>query len=324
MWYKSRMNIAPLISRVARGKHGSQHLNQAEAATVFGQLLQPDADPLQLGAFLIAQRMKGESAPELAGFVQAVRSVLDGFGDVVAPDGAVDLPCYAGKRRAGHAYLAAAMQMRDQGLPIFVHGVESIEGRVTAWQVLEAAGVKRETTLSGAASVLAGDGIVYCDLADLSPDLFRIYHLRPRLGVRSFANTVARLLNPLRCAGQLNGFFHTPYGELMAAANAELGTERSLQFMGAEGDPELYADRQKLIVRQQGGRIDRVMYAEAGCDAYPKEACEPDMIAAASAAMLAGELSTRDAAVVRRMCEAFAWASSGEMPQAWREERWED
>jgi anthranilate phosphoribosyltransferase len=54
MWYKSAMDIPLLIKRVARGKHGSEHLTQAEAASVFAALLQPDANALQLGAFLIA------------------------------------------------------------------------------------------------------------------------------------------------------------------------------------------------------------------------------------------------------------------------------
>jgi len=268
------MDISPLISRVARGKHGSENLTQEEARAVFYQLLAPDADLLQLGAFLIAQRMKGETSNELAGFVEAARSRMDGFGATVAPSGAVDLPCYAGKRRAAHAYLAAALKARDAGVTVFVHGVERIEGRITAWQVLGGAGVKRAVTLAEAAKLLGNEGIVYLDLADLCPDLFRIYHLRRRLGVRSFSNSVARLLNPLQCEGQLNGFFHTPYADYMSGANMLLGQKRSLIFMGAEGEPELYADRQKTIAKQQGDVATRVRYQEAGLDPYPREAVD--------------------------------------------------
>ncbi|WP_167632414.1 anthranilate phosphoribosyltransferase [Mariprofundus ferrooxydans] len=314
------MDISPLINRVARGKNGSENLTQQEAQTVFGQLLQPGADPLQLGALLIAMRMKGEVSEELAGFVQAAHSHIKGFSATEAPAGAVDLPCYAGKRRAGHAYLAAALKARDAGIPIFVHGVEAIAGRVTAWQVLEAAGVTRAETLADARAVLQAEGVVYTDLSDFCPDLFTIYNLRPRLGVRSFANSVARLLNPLMCAGQLNGFFHTPYADYMAGANVRLGQVRSLIFMGAEGEPELYADRQKVIVQQQGDTVSRVRFDEAGLSPYPREAMDAGLLKQQSAAMLAGDMNHREAAVLQRMGEAFVWASTGCFPDGWSKE----
>ena len=313
------MDISPLIKRVARGKHGSEHLARAEAKEVFQTLLRPDADMLQLGAFLIAQRMKGETSAELTGFVEATRASIRGFSQIVAPKGAVDLPCYAGKRRSGHAYLAAAMQARVHGIPIVVHGVEHIDGRVTAWQVLQKGGVQRASGLDEAAAILADDNIVYIDLAELSPDLFRIYKLRARLGVRSFANSVARLINPMLCDGQLNGFFHTPYADYMADANVLLGQKRSMIFMGAEGEPELYADRQKIMVRQQADEVIRLSFPEAGLPAYPREAMDERLLKENFLTMLHGELSEREVIVINRMNEALRWASQGELPLDWVE-----
>jgi len=311
-------HIAPLIRRVARGKHGAEHLSRMEACEVFGHLLDEQADLLQLGAFLIAQRMKGETSAEIAGFVDASRTWIEGFGDVQAPSGCVDLPCYAGKRRAAPVHLAAALQAREEGIPVFVHGVEQIDGRLTAWQALETAGAKRAGSLAEAWRVLNGEGIVYADLAELCPPLFRIYNLRPRLGVRSFANTVARLLNPLRCAGQLNGFFHTPYADKMAGANVLLHQPRSLVFMGAEGDPELYAERQKVVAMQSGAKIDMLDLPDCGCDPYPKEKGEPEAVAARFGSILSGEMDAREAATLDRMLAAFRWAAGGELPAEWK------
>ncbi len=313
------MDISSLIKRVARGKHGSEHLDRDEAKAVFQTLLRPDADMLQLGAFLIAQRMKGETSAELAGFVEATRESVQGFAQIVAPKGAVDLPCYAGKRRSGHAYLAAAMLARGKGVPIVVHGVEQIDDRVTAWQVLQEVGVRRASGLRDVAAILADDNIVYIDLAELSPDLFRIYNLRERLGVRSFANTVARLMNPMLCEGQLNGFFHTPYADYMADANVLLGQQRALIFMGAEGEPELYADRQKVIVKQQDNEITRLSFPESGQPVYPREPMPVEQLKGSFVSMLQGDLSDRELAVITRMNEAFLWASDGEFPAGWRE-----
>ncbi|HXH73255.1 MAG TPA: anthranilate phosphoribosyltransferase [Mariprofundaceae bacterium] len=313
--------ISSHIRRVARGKHGAEHLNRQEACEVFAHLLDEVADPLQIGAFLIAERMKGETAEEIAGFVDAARTWSIGYGDVRAPAGCVDLPCYAGKRRAAPVHLAAALQARDAGIPVFVHGVSHIEGRLSAWQALEAAGVQRAGSLADAQAILAHDGIVYADLAELCPPLLRIYNLRPRLGVRSFANTVARLLNPLGCAGQLNGFFHTPYADKMAGANVLLGQPRSLIFMGAEGDPELYAERQKVVAMQTGGDIAMLDLPDCGCDSYPKEKGEPEAVAARFAAILAGQLDpqrdAREVATLDRMLAAFRWAAGGELPSDW-------
>ncbi|TLS65480.1 anthranilate phosphoribosyltransferase [Mariprofundus erugo] len=309
------MNIAAMIGRVARGAHGAENLSQTDAELIFDALLYPDADPLQLGAFLIAQRMKGESGEELAGFVRAARRHVT--GTATAPAHAVDLPCYAGKRRAAHACLAAAMQARDRGIPVFVHGVEAIEGRITAWQILSQAGVSRAGSMADAGEILLRDGIVYADLADICPDLFSIYQLRPRLGVRSFANTVARLLNPMRCAGQLNGLFHTPYADYMSTANRLLEQPRSLVFMGAEGEPELYADRQKLIVRQQGDRLEQVRFEPAGEEPYPRECMDLNELAQHSLDMLGGAMNARERAVVRRMGEAFSWAACGTPADDW-------
>jgi len=314
------IDTAPFIKRVARGKHGSENLNQTEAREVFAELLKPDADILQLGAFLIAQRMKGETSAELSGFVEAARARVQGFGDIVAADGAVDLPCYAGKCRDAHSYLVAALQARDRGIPVVVHGVAQIDGRVTAWQVLQAAGVKRASSLNDAGLILKQENIVYIDLADFSPDLFRIYNLRSRLGVRSFANTVARLLNPLQCTGQLNGFFHTPYADYMAEANVLLGQLRSLIFMGAEGEPELYADRQKVMVKQQHDVIHRLSFPQAGLAAYPRQAMAESALHDHFTAMLQGRLSERQQAVIDQMKQAFDWAAQGVLPVDWRQE----
>lgn len=313
-------NIAGLIYKVARGKHGSKDLSRDEAESVFAALLRPDADVFQLGAFLIAERIKGETSSELAGFVDAARSRIENFGVSAAPDNAVDLPCYAGKRRAAPLHLLAALQARDAGIPVFIHGMDYVEGRVTAWQALKGAGVRRGRDLRQAAEILANEGIVYAGIEDICPDLFRILQLRPRLGVRSFAHTVARMLNPLGCTGQLNGMFHTPYARHMAEANVLLEQHYSLIFMGAEGEPELYADRQKELLLQQGKSIRSLQYADAGMSFYPKEKTDAlSRIENYIAETYAIEQGQYEEAVLKRMCEAFKFVSTGILPEDWYE-----
>jgi anthranilate phosphoribosyltransferase len=310
------IRLAGMLRRVARGRHGHEHLTMDEARSALATLLEADADPLQLGAFLIAERMKGETAAELAGFVQAARAHISGFGEADLADG-VDLPCYAGKRRAAPVHLAAALQARDAGLRILVHGVAQIDGRLSAWQALKAAGVSRAASLAEAASLIESQGIAYLDLAELCPPLHRIYGLRPRLGVRSFANSVARLLNPLACSGQLNGVFHTPYVDKMAQANVLLGQPRSLVFMGAEGEPELYADRQKRVAMQRGSEVHAAELADMRSASYPRDRQSPATVATRFASILQGERDGREAATLMRMEAALRWAAGGDWPADW-------
>ncbi len=310
------MELAQALGKVARGKHGSRDLTMEEAEAVFARLLRADADPLQLGAFLIAERMKGETAAEIAGFVRAARAGMGAEEARVA--GAVDLPCYAGKRRAAPAHLIAALRAREAGVAVVIHGVGRIPGRVSAVELACEAGVPRAKTLPEARAMLAGEGLACMALEDVAPHLAGLIALRARIGVRNCAHTVARLLNPLGCEGQLNGFFHTPYGPLMAEANRLLGQPRALLFAGAEGEPELYADRQKSVWMQEGERIRRVRMDDAGAGVYPREACEPEALRADFRRMLAGGLSAREACAVERALAAMRWAAGGQRPSDWR------
>jgi len=310
------LDVAAWIKRVARGKHGSEHLSQDEACMVFDELLNPKHDGLQLGAFLIAQRMKGETPEELAGFVEASRKHIQDFDRYHAESNAVDLPCYAGKRRAAHAHLVAAMQARDLGIPVFIHGVEHIEGRISAWQALEKTNVQRANTLQEAAHIMRTDGMVYMDLKEISPNLYRVYQLRERLGVRTFTNTVARLLNPMQCSGQLNGFFHTPYADYMAKANALFNQPRSLIFMGAEGEPELYSDRQKVVKMQTKHEIRDLHFENLGHAPYPKQVIEPLEDILKTFERMQTQPSDVELARIHRMKDAFQWASGQDVKEA--------
>jgi len=239
---------------------------------------------------------------------------LENFGAQRVAD-AVDLPCYAGKRRAVPLHLAAALAARDRGIAVLVHGPGVIEGRLTAMEALQDASVPTASSLVEAASMLRSEGIACIDIAHCCPQLAALLALRTRLGVRSFAHSVARLLNPLQCRGQINGFFHAPYGARMAQANRLLGQTRSLLMMGAEGEPELYADRQKLLLAQRGDDEPLLLsYAAAGAPAYPRQASSPAELRRQWQRVLAGAVDPREEAVLGRMAAAFDFAAGGGIP----------
>jgi len=312
----SSSELAKMLSVVARGQHGKRDLSQTQAYQAYHYLLDPKADPLQLGAFLIAQRVKGESPAEIAGFVQAARSSMHHV-DSITETHAIDMPCYAGKRRDVPLHMLAALEASKQGTPIVVHGLANIEGRFSAWQALSEAGVARASSLLQAKQLLHNNGIVYLDLEDICPALHNMLGLRPRLGVRSCANTVARLLNPLSCTAQINGFFHTPYGALMAQSNLLLGQSRSMLFMGSEGEPELYATRQRLLLLQDKEGYARWRYPSADVESYPRQKRVVIEIKQLFNKKLLGEISEKDRIVLHRMQQAFAWLHQEQVADDW-------
>ena len=312
--------IPELLGRIARGQKGSRPLNREEARWLFDQLLKQDVDQLQLGAALIALRVKEETEDETAGFIESSRENVPGYGDAFAPASAVDLPCYAGKRNSTPAHIIAALRARDEGIPVFVHGLTEISGRVTAWEPLNSAGVRRAGSLDEAAKTLAGDGIVWMDIADICRGVHGLLKLRERLGVRSVASTIARMINPLGCDGQLSGASHNPFIGRMCRINAMIGQKRSFVFRGTEGEPELDPKAGRNLAVQEGDSISRVDCGLEAGGVKVRSKMETGLIMKRFEAMQAGDMDEEEQWLVDRMKESFAWASTGKLPDGWKGE----
>ena len=316
--------IPELLARIARGQKGSRPLNREEARWLFDSLLKPDVDQLQLGACLIALRLKEETEEEITGFIEAARKHCAGFGDATAPAGAVDLPCYAGKRNSSPVHILAALKSRDAGIPVVVHGLSEIENRVTAWQSLELAGVRRAATIAEGAKVLGGEGIVWMDIADICPDVHGFLKLRHRMGVRTVASTVARMINPLGCDGQLSGASHNPFIGRMCRINAMVGQKRSFIFRGTEGEPELDPRAGPNLAIQHGDSIERVDCGLEAKGVTARTKIATDKILDRFKAMQAGDMDEQENWLLERQMESVRWASTGSLPAGWTSEPFDE
>ena len=316
--------IPELLGRIARGQKGSRPLNREEARWLFDSLLKPDVDPLQLGACLVALRLKEETEEEITGFIEAARKRCDGFGDATAPAGAVDLPCYAGKRNSSPVHIIAALKSRDAGIPVVVHGLSEIENRVTAWQSLKSAGVRRAATIAESVKVLAGEGIVWMDIADICPGVHGFLKLRHKMGVRTVASTVARMINPLGCDGQLSGASHNPFIGRMCRINAMIGQKRSFIFRGTEGEPELDPKAGPNLAIQQSDSIQRVDCGLEAKGVTARTKIGTDKILDRFKAMLTGDMDEEEKWLLERQMESFRWASTGILPADWTSEPFDE
>ncbi len=198
-----------------------------------------EADPHQVGAFLMLLRYRGEDPDEMAGLVDAARASM-GAG---RPEGcsAVDLdwPSYgAGRTRGEPWFLLAAMALGRAGYRVLMHGSNEFSRGTAVAGGLAALGMRAAADRADAVRLLDEVGFAYLPLDVLCPELGRLLRLRSLLGLRSPLNTAARLVNPFDARAGVDGVFHPGYIALHLGAAERLGRERLVVVKGGGGEAE--------------------------------------------------------------------------------------
>ena len=233
------MNCAPMIKEIGRGAKGARSLERDAAATLFGGMLDGSVAELELGAILIAVRIKSESLDELLGFKQA----MDAQGAQLAvPDGprCVVLPSYNGARRQPNLMPLVAMLLAREGVPVLIQGRHDFESRVSPFELLAALGITPATDIAAAGAQLASRHLACLQVSTLLPGLDRLLSLRQRMGVRSSAHTMAKLLDP--CRGRSVRVVAVTHPEYLERMDEFLRMDggRAMLLRGTEG--EIYAN----------------------------------------------------------------------------------
>jgi len=260
-----------ILALVGKGKKLARDLDREEAARAMRIILEGKASPHQIGAFLIAMRMKGESEEELAAFIEEARRhgkrLENGGGSHL-----VDLPAYAGKKSTFHAQGAFALVMAAAGVPVLMHGIAEAAGKTGPEAMLSAAGVAVGLSPEAAARCLAEVGFAYVQLSRLNPKLCQLLSLRSELGVRTVINTMMRIYDPAGARRHMIGITHRPYLDLLANTLLRVGVHRALIFRGLEGEGELALHPESVLVEVAGGRRAeiRLSLSELGIPAAPK------------------------------------------------------
>lgn len=233
------MKLAEVIREIGRGAAGSRPLDQAAACRLFGAILDGEVPDLELGAILAALRMRGETVEELTGFLEAASARLPGITPPVTAGGAVPviLPSYNGARRAANLTPLLALALRELGVPVLVHGGAGDFGRVTSAAVFAALDVPLSASGEEIGRRLAAEGLAVASVDVLFPVLASLLALRARLGLRSAAHSIVKLLDPFVGGGLVVAAgTHPPYLEsmrrILVARNA-----RGLVMRATEGEP---------------------------------------------------------------------------------------
>ena len=244
------MTIAPYLKEIARGKAGARSLDAAQAEDLLRQVFAGDVSDLQLGAFVIAMRIKGESPTELAGFVAAAQAqiapaIAAAVRRSVRP--VVWLPSYNGARKLPNLTPLLAGLLAQQGLAVMVHGPALDPVRVTSHAVFRALGWTVVDSADDASAINAAWGRrqpVWVSTDALCPPLARLLDLRWQVGLRNPGHTVAKLLalDASQPCVRIVNHTHPEYGESLAQFLADTRAN-ALLLRGTEGEPVADARR---------------------------------------------------------------------------------
>lgn len=248
------MSMQALIAKIAKGPKASKDLTWEESKQAIKALIEGDATPVQVGAFLVAMRFKMESVTELAAFTAAARHYVPPL-PVSRDLPLVDVPSYAGKRDTFHALIAASIVAAAAGAAVLMHGYDGIPGRPGSAGVLKALGIPIDLEPKAAAEEVNKKRFAYLDIGLYHPPVYRFLEMRQELGVRTVFHPIARLLNPARATAQVVGLSHPPHFEKTAEALRMLGAPRALVVRGVEGDPELSASMATRVLELRDERI---------------------------------------------------------------------
>lgn len=248
------MSLAPYVHALGRGPGRSRNLDRKEARDAMTAILDGSAAPEAVGAMLMLMRYRGETAEEIAGFVDAMRARLSGWSDLPVT---LDWPSYAaGRSRGLPLFLLAAQLLAQSGQRVLIHGWNSHQNpNADVRSHLAQAGITLAETVDAAAQALESDSIAYVPLEAMDPELLRVLKLRDILGLRSPVNTALRTMNPCGASSSVQGVFHPPYRTLQQDASELLGDRNMMVIKGGGGEFERHPAKSILVYGLEDGGV---------------------------------------------------------------------
>jgi len=287
------MDYAALIKELGRGARGARDLSRAQAESLFGEMLDGQVPDMELGALLIALRVKGESGDEVAGFLAAMQARTAALAAPAGPR-TVLLPSFNGARKQANLMPLVALMLAREGVPVLIFGRHDFDSRVSPFELLDALGLPASATLADAEQRLCDERLAVLPLQKLNPGLNALMALRPRLGVRNSAHSLAKLLDPFPAGRGVRvvAVTHPEYLDSMGAALPGLTVipgGRALLMRASEGEAYAHLRRKAHLIGFQDGMAAPLHPADTADLDWPlSPACAPAENAALIRAMLDG------------------------------------
>lgn len=292
-------------------------LTETEAAAVMSEIFGGEATPAQLGAFLIALRLKGETVDEIAGMASVMRE----HAVRVKVDGPLLDTCGTGGDGQGtfNVSTAAAFVAAGAGARIAKHGNRAMTSGSGSADVLEALGAKIDLTPEQVAECIERTGFGFMFAQVFHPAMKHAAGPRREIGVRTVFNILGPLTNPAGAQHQLLGVARPEIAAKMAAALQRLDGRHVLVVHGSDGVDELSISAASTVHELRDGTLREysVTPEDAGLSAAPADAIgggTPDQNAAVLTAVLHGERGpVRDVVVLNAGAALVAFGAARDL-----------
>ena len=256
---------SPIIVEALRKLVERKDLTRLEAAGAMEAIMSGAATNAQIGAFLTALRMKGETVEELTGFAQVMRQKAARVrtrGEEVAALTGTDREMLidtagTGGDAAGtfNVSTATAIVVAGAGLKVAKHGNRSFSSLCGSADVVETLGINLELSPAKVARCIdeVGIGFLYAPL--LHTATRHVMPARREIGVRTVFNILGPLTNPAGANAQIIGVYSLALTEPLARVLAELGTIRAFVVHGADGLDEISNTGETHIAEAREGAV---------------------------------------------------------------------
>ncbi len=281
-------SFKPYIAKVATGAP----LSREEARTAFDAMLSGEVTAAQGAGFLMALRVRGETAEELEGAVTALRARMT---PVSAPSDAIDIVGTGGDNSGSYnVSTLAAIIVAACGVPVAKHGNRAASSRSGAADVLTALGVKVGLEPQAITRCIDAAGVGFMFAPAHHASMRHVAPVRTELGTRTIFNLIGPLSNPAGAKRQLLGAFSSAWLEPMVHVLKALGSTRVMAVHGIDGLDEITTTGPTQVIELKDGAISRYVLSpsDVGLSLARPEALkggDPEHNAAALRAVLAGE-----------------------------------
>src|SRR5271168_3415465 len=223
------VDFKALIGKVATGTA----LTRDESANAFEQMMAGEATPSQMGALLMALRVRGETVEEITGAVAAMRAKML---RVEAPPDSIDVVGTGGDASGSYNIsTCAALIVAGAGVPVAKHGNRALSSRSGAADVLAALGVNIDLNPEQIGHCIREAGIGFMFAPAHHPATKNVNPTRVELGTRTIFNLLGPLSNPAGVKRQMIGVFSKHWTEPLAQVLKNLGAERVWVVHGSDG-----------------------------------------------------------------------------------------
>jgi len=242
-------DLKPLLAHVAAGRS----LNEAQAETAFDIIMSGNATPSQIGAFLMALRVRGETVEEIAAAARIMRAKAVA---VDAPPGTIDT-CGTGGDASGSFNIstASALVVAGCGVPVAKHGNRALSSKSGSADVLMALGVNIDADFAIVRRCLWELGIGFLMAPRHHSATRHVAPTRVELGTRTIFNLLGPLSSPAKAPRQLVGVFAREWVRPMAEVLGRLGLERAWVVHGS-GLDELTTAGVTAVAALEGGKVE--------------------------------------------------------------------